>query len=616
MASVVNLFLVAGLTLAKQAHDHQLMIVQRHLTRTDPHRQQCDPQDVAEILRVGHLSVLSRNASGNATGWRHGPRGNGYLFDAYAVDDSPAVQATIAAAALCGADVFFPAGGYWFAKTVTVPYDVSLIGSAGFEGANHYMTRSQASIFGPVSGPALLFDGGGSHTVLNLFVAGQSTGIIISNLGLVKFADVAVNAVTNSDSVNCSSELGANFRAGSVNAALVIVNAFWLTFERCSFDVSGLSSGTQGISDRLLTGGGQRPAVIMQGSLVGGKLGSAGVASVYQVVFRGLVLAGGGIQYQQLADFQQAYGPASQLGAFAGFFTIQDACLEASATPLLDIQIGPDVKVFSGVESVFIESYRTVDGVKTTYMHTPNSLSTIIQLNCSNACTLNGVTIIAGAADGSPYNNYQVGSAVRVLMGRAKGVTVLNSGHTGGLDIVDGTGLPTGSFVSRTEGGLLMVGYNDTSLAHGSNNASTLPTSDGHASERRSSTHALLLGLAGESTGRLALESTGEIKWGAGAGANFDTTLQRTISNTNQWDPPPVSPAAPLVRHTVLVQGARQGDVAHASHTGVDGTQDVQLSAAAGTDKVVVLLRFAGGEAREPVDIVEGTVRVVLTQWS
>ena len=238
------------------------------------------------------------------------------------------------------------------------------------------MTQAQASIFGPVSGPALLFNGGGSHTVVNLFVAGQSTGVIISNLGLLRFADVAVNAVTNSDGVNCSvaphhtpcsSERGANFRAGSLNAALVIVNAFWLTFERCSFDVSGVSSGTQGVSDRLSTGGGQRPAVIMQGSLVGGKLGPAGVASVYQVVFRGGVLSGGGIQYQQLADFHQAYGVASGLGAFAGFFTIQDICLESSATPLLDIQIGPNVKVFSGVESVFIESYRTVDGIKTTY---------------------------------------------------------------------------------------------------------------------------------------------------------------------------------------------------------------------------------------------------------
>ena len=161
-----------------------------------------------------------------------------------------------------------------------------------------------------------------------------------------------------------------------------------------------------------------------------------------------------------------------------------------------------------------------------------------------------------------------------------------------------------------------MVGYNDTSLAHGSNNASTLPTSDGHASERRSSTHALLLGLAGESTGRLALESTGEIKWGAGAGANFDTTLQRTISNTSQWDPPPVSSGAPLVRHTVLMQEAKPGDVAHASHTGVDGSQDVQLSAAAGTHSVVVLLRFAGGEGEGVVDVAEGVVRVVLTQWS
>eukprot|EP01045_Picozoa_sp_COSAG04_P038063 COSAG04_NODE_10018_length_812_cov_1.983170_1_plen_56_part_10 len=47
----------------------------------------------------------------------------------------------------------------------------------------------------------------------------------------------------------------------------------------------------------------------------------------------------------------------------------------------------------------------------------------------------------------------------------------------------------------------------------------------------RSSRHGLLFGLAGETTGRLALDADGSMLWGRGSGAPFDTRLRRTLTN-------------------------------------------------------------------------------------
>eukprot|EP01045_Picozoa_sp_COSAG04_P038064 COSAG04_NODE_10018_length_812_cov_1.983170_2_plen_100_part_00 len=85
----------------------------------------------------------------------------------------------------------------------------------------------------------------------------------------------------------------------------------------------------------------------------------------------------------------------------------------------------------------------------------------MIQLNCTQPdCTLDGVTIVGASADGSPYNHYRVGHAVRVFAGHVRSVTVLDSSHSGAVDVVDGHGTPFGSFVSKTEGGFLLVGEN------------------------------------------------------------------------------------------------------------------------------------------------------------
>jgi hypothetical protein len=299
----------------------------------------------------------------------------------------------------------------------------------------------------------------------------------------------------------------------------------------------------------------------------------------------------------------------------AGNFDFFNIVMESSATPLLDIQLDPAVTSFGGLEAITIIDFLNADSKVTTYADVQN-LNAVVQLNCSAPdCALDGVTIIGASADGSPYNHYKVGHAVRVFAGDVRSVTVLDSSHAGAVDVVDSRGVPFGSYMTKTEGGLMLVGENRSTA-----DASMLTTTDaqqGHAGGR-SSPHGLLFGLSGETTGRLALDTDGSLCWGAGQGRDFDTTLHRALTNATQWDPPPLGGSR--ARRTKLrmpLAGVRQGDLVSVSHSGLDGELDtVLLSAVASTDAVVVVLRYTG-DANEPAaDVPPGVVRVVVTKWS
>ena len=140
-----------------------------------------------EIERTGRLSVVTQGAAGNATGWREGPAEGPWLdphaLDPLAVDDSPPLRAELALGALCdGAEVYLPPGGYYLASTVRVPDGVSLVGGAGLRSHQQFLDTPQASIYGPVDGPALLFERvSGGNAMSNVMVHGQSSGVIIRN---------------------------------------------------------------------------------------------------------------------------------------------------------------------------------------------------------------------------------------------------------------------------------------------------------------------------------------------------------------------------------------------------------------------------------------------------
>ena len=82
---------------------------------------------------------------------------------------------------------------------------------------------------------------------------GKEGGIWILNSAIVRLVNVAVSASVRSDSVNTSAQPchGCNVMLGSLNAALVVDNSFWLWVERGSFSGPDAS--------------GQRPSVILRG---------------------------------------------------------------------------------------------------------------------------------------------------------------------------------------------------------------------------------------------------------------------------------------------------------------------------------------------------------------
>ena len=118
----------------------------------------------------------------------------------------------------------------------------------------------------------------------------------------------------------------------------------------------------------------------------------------------------------------------------------------------------------------------------------------------------------------------------------------------------------------------------------------------------------------------------GCMKFGnGGKSASFDTTFQRPISATKEWDPPPLSAGVANVT-TILVgacdgeAGARfaygcpaPGDVVTATHSAL-GLSAAQLTAhvADGAGTVAVVLRNAGAA---PLDVPAGTLRAVVLKF-
>ena len=95
------------------------------------------------------------------------------------------------------------------------------------------------------------------------------------------------------DGVNVTADgcHGCNVVLDSDNAALVVEDTFWLWAEDSSFIFAPHVSG------------GQRPPVILRGTDKDGH--NKSVNTVYLVHFERIVLAGGGVQYQNIAKANQ-----------------------------------------------------------------------------------------------------------------------------------------------------------------------------------------------------------------------------------------------------------------------------------------------------------------------
>eukprot|EP01045_Picozoa_sp_COSAG04_P005861 COSAG04_NODE_278_length_18351_cov_17.582676_11_plen_272_part_00 len=268
---------------------------------------------------------------------------------------------------------------------------------------------------------------------------------------------------------------------------------------------------------------------------------------------------------------------------------------------------------FYGVEEVTIIDYVDADPLPAHFAGGLQNLTSVLQLNCSQPmCALDGITMMAASPLGAAFNGYHIGHAVRVFAGAVRSITMLDSGHTGGLAVVDAAGVPFGSFVSKSAGGFVFLG--EAAPAGMASDATLLPNAqspNGNMTQPRGSSHALLLGLSGETKGRMAIEADGSMRFGDGSG-DFDTTMHRQRTAKVAWDPPKLE-AGSAVSQRVPVPGAAPGDIATASHTGVTGEELVQLSANAVVGAVVVVLRNAGGSA---VDLASGDLRVSCATFS
>eukprot|EP01048_Picozoa_sp_COSAG05_P022954 COSAG05_NODE_4780_length_1375_cov_1.709248_2_plen_164_part_00 len=130
---------------------------------------------------------------------------------------------------------------------------------------------------------------------------------------------------------------------------------------------------------------------------------------------------------------------------------------------------------------------------------------------------------------------YQV-PAVRVWDGTVDSVSVFSSQLTGAADVLDANNLPVGAWVSRSGGGFTIVGNaNDTALGNAILTASGGHThSNGNASDTNNYIgkagptlgHGILLGEAGEPYARLAIETSGSLRFGSGKDRSFHSTLR------------------------------------------------------------------------------------------
>ena len=109
----------------------------------------------------------------------------------------------------------------------------------------------------------------------------------------------------------------------------------------------------------------------------------------------------------------------------------------------------------------------------------------------------------------------------------------------GAHGVLDTAGLPTGSYVERSDSGFLLIAPStDADLGDTSYPSLTPADQPDLDATYGGGGHALLFGVAGESTARMAIDSDGSMHYGPGAGQQFDTAFKRQASTAIEWAPP------------------------------------------------------------------------------
>jgi hypothetical protein len=418
---------------------------------------ECPASLAAQIAAAGHLSV----AWTGATGANESVPGCNPALDG---DDALGVQAAIDLSPKCGGPpVFFPgAVRYCFRTTVNITgKSVRIIGGTGRDGvgvnsAQGLMSGAPTFISGtgiPAGRPVFFFNSSGSAMELSNFaIEAGTTGIKIENCAGVRIFQVGISVSADPTSVV---EPGCGVSLGSDNAALVIVNSFWIWVELSSFLIGPYPNAPSATcpdpKNHSTCCQGQKPSVILRG----GPTAPGGFPpSVYLLHWKDISFWGGGVQYQQTFcakgnyqhvacdDPKTAKPNLALAGDLApGWFSFVNTVLEYSATPLLDVQSDPTLSYnFEGLYAVTVSDFQHQDSTQYRCLDSPEEnaqpLATVAHLNCSQSnCGINGLTI-SGAG-------FQSGPAVRIIRGRGTLATFIadpSHGPEGADGVVDGLG--------------------------------------------------------------------------------------------------------------------------------------------------------------------------------
>ena len=171
----------------------------------------------AAVEEAGLLSVKLFGAAGDGTS-----------------DDSVAVEAAMNASDTCGGCVFFPptAFSYYFGHTVALRGCIK--GGGGGGGAQDQGRPSVSISGGSIDRPTVSISGTNVY-VQDITFNGATLAVYIANAAVVRFVNVGaqIEAMGNGiDHVDASvagcNRTACNVVLGSMNAAMVIENSFWL----------------------------------------------------------------------------------------------------------------------------------------------------------------------------------------------------------------------------------------------------------------------------------------------------------------------------------------------------------------------------------------------------
>ena len=146
-------------------------------------------------------------------------------------DDADAVRRALNASVCCGGCVFFPPGQYRLGSTVRISGCVK--GSAGTSASGGITGSTPPNVLiTGASPPIAVVDDDDGVLLQDVAVRAATLAILIKGAAIVRFVNVAAQALADGDGVDTSvggcNATGCNVVLGSMNAAMVVENSFWL----------------------------------------------------------------------------------------------------------------------------------------------------------------------------------------------------------------------------------------------------------------------------------------------------------------------------------------------------------------------------------------------------